>query len=343
MLGRMLRGALYVKAGFIAVLGLAAGLLYLRLSAGPLDFEGLADQVAKSLADRIGPGWSVSLNDTALQLEAGSPALRTAGLTVRNPEGVLVLRAPYAVVSLDAVSLMSGSLQPRLVELRDLHLRASINPDGSLSFIPAEEAAASQPPESGAVAEEPPRAPSSNEGASQPSSLSLAVASLFDLALERGNIVGALDQARLTNARLTLIDAQQRERVGSAAWTPRLTASAQARRFDLTLEGPRRVWRLNGEVEAMADGRRVGTIVAEAMPVEDLLLLSGSATSGLDRCQAVGPGRGVGFGRAHRTPERPSERQLRRSSRSTTRICRPFASRPPRRTRPGTKPGVRWP
>ena len=153
MLGRMLRGALYVKAGFIAVLGLAAGLLYLRLSAGPLDFEGLADQVAKSLADRIGPGWSVSLNDTALQLEAGSPALRTAGLTVRDPEGVLVLRAPYAVVSLDAVSLMSGSLQPRLVELRDLHLRASINPDGSLSFIPAEEAAASQPPESGAVAE----------------------------------------------------------------------------------------------------------------------------------------------------------------------------------------------
>ena len=278
MLGRMLRGALYVKAGFIAVLGLAAGLLYLRLSAGPLDFEGLADQVAKSLADRIGPGWSVSLNDTALQLEAGSPALRTAGLTVRNPEGVLVLRAPYAVVSLDAVSLMSGSLQPRLVELRDLHLRASINPDGSLSFIPAEEASASQPPESGAVAEEPPRAPSSNEGASQPSSLSLAVASLFDLALERGNIVGALDQARLTNARLTLIDAQQRERVGFSRVDARFErASAQARRFDLTLEGPRGVWRLNGEVEAMADGRRVGTIVAEAMPVEDLLLLSGSA------------------------------------------------------------------
>ena len=101
---------------------------------------------------------------------------------------------------------------------------------------------------------------------------------MFDLALERGNIVGALDQARLTNARLTLIDAQQRERVGFSRVDARFErASAQARRFDLTLEGPRGVWRLNGEVEAMADGRRVGTIVAEAMPVEDLLLLSGSA------------------------------------------------------------------
>jgi hypothetical protein len=279
MLGRMLWGALYVKAGFLAVLGLAAGLLYIRLSAGPLDVAGFSHQVAKSLADRLGPGWSVALNDAALQLEDGSPALRTAELAIRNPDGVPVVRAPYAIVSLDALSLLSGNLQPRLVELRDLHLRASINPDGSLSFVPGDDATAGQPPQGAAeAASASPKAPAApgNE-ASQPSPLSLALASLFDLALERSSIVGAVDQARLTNARLTLVDAQQRERVGFNRVDARFVRTPTgARRFDVTLDGPRGAWRLNGEVEAAADGRRVGTIVAEAMPVEDALLLSGS-------------------------------------------------------------------
>src|SRR4051812_5584406 len=131
-LGRMVRGALYVKAGLLMVLGLVAGLLYLRLVAGPLDLAGLDERVAESLAERLGPGWRVSLTDAALQLEDGSPALRAAGITIRNPEGVAVMRAPYVIVSLDARSLMTGSFQPRLIDLRDLHLRASIGCDGSL-------------------------------------------------------------------------------------------------------------------------------------------------------------------------------------------------------------------
>src|SRR6476469_3424255 len=43
-LGRILRGTLYVKLGLAAALGLAAGLLYLRLSAAPLTFEGLSER-----------------------------------------------------------------------------------------------------------------------------------------------------------------------------------------------------------------------------------------------------------------------------------------------------------
>ena len=86
-LGRILRGTLYVKLGLAAALGLAAGLLYLRLSAAPLTFEGLSERVADSIASRIGPGWNVVLKDTALALEEGSVALRTAGLEVRNPDG----------------------------------------------------------------------------------------------------------------------------------------------------------------------------------------------------------------------------------------------------------------
>lgn len=273
----MLRSAFYVKVGFFSVLGLAAGLLYLRLSAGPLDLAGLTDQAAKSLSERIGPGWSVSLNGAALQLEGGAPALQTSDLAIRNPEGALVVRAPYAVVSLDAFALAGGSLQPRLIELRDLHLRAAINRDGSVSFIPAEETARGPLDERGPEPAEAQPQPAGEDGSKpSPSPLSLAVASLFELALERSKIVGAIDQARLTNARLTLVDAQQRERVGFSRVDARFERiSDRARRFELTLEGARGAWRLSGNVEAAEDGRRVGAIVADAMPIEDLLLLSG--------------------------------------------------------------------
>src|SRR5215210_910439 len=137
-LGRILRGTLYVKLGLAAVLGLATGLLYLRLSAAPLSFDGLSERVAESIASRIGPGWNVVLKDSALALEEGSVALRTAGLEVRNPDGHLVLRSPAAVVSIDAKSLLTGTLQPRAIEFRDLQVRAALNRDGSLSFVAAE-------------------------------------------------------------------------------------------------------------------------------------------------------------------------------------------------------------
>src|SRR3712207_4817963 len=120
--GRILRGTLYVKLGIALVLGLATGLLYLRLSAAPLTFEGLSERVAASIASRIGPGWSVVLKDSALALEDGSLALRTSGLDVRNPDGLLVLRSPNAVVTVDTAALLTGSLQPRSVEFRDLQV-----------------------------------------------------------------------------------------------------------------------------------------------------------------------------------------------------------------------------
>ena len=136
--GRILRGTLYVKLGIALVLGLAIGLLYLRLSAAPLTFEGLSERVAAAVAARIGPGWTVALKDSALALEDGALALRTSGLDVRNPDGLLVLRSPNAVVSVDTTALLTGSLQPRLIEFRDLQVRAAIDRDGTLSFVAAE-------------------------------------------------------------------------------------------------------------------------------------------------------------------------------------------------------------
>ena len=274
--GRILRGTLYVKLGLALALGLATGLLYLRLSAAPLTFEGLSERVAAAVAARIGPGWSVVLKDSALALEDGALALRTSGLDVRNPDGLLVLRSPSAVVGVDTTALLTGSLQPRSVEFRDLQVRAAVNRDGTLSFVAAEGSepqAVTWPPPAAAPGPAPQSpAPSAPDG---PSIVSLALGSLFDLVLEPRGVVGALDRARVTNARLTLVGADGRERAAFRQVSGLFERSGpDGRRFEIGLEGPRGRWRVAGDLKA-GSRHRGGSITVADMPIDDLMLLSG--------------------------------------------------------------------
>src|SRR4051812_45879245 len=97
-LAPVVRRTLYVKLGLILLLCAVAAGVYVRLLIGPMSVSHLPGRVAASLAARIGPGWTVSLRDTAVQLDHGSLALNATGLDIRNPEGALVLRAPEAMV-----------------------------------------------------------------------------------------------------------------------------------------------------------------------------------------------------------------------------------------------------
>jgi hypothetical protein len=271
VVGRVLRKALYIKLGVALVLGLLTGLAYLRLSAGPVSFDGLADRVAEAIAVRIGPGWRVDISGSAIELEGGSPALRTMGLDIRNPDGVLVVRAPDAIVSVDATSLLTGSLQPKAIEFRDLQLNASLSKNGTVSFVPVGEAGeghGSPPPSR--------PGPVTVPDPAQPSPVSAAIASLFDLVLEPTGIVGALDRARLTNARLRIVDEERRERASFANVNATFERNAaEGRRFDLRLDSPGGGWRLGGEVRFDGEGSREGTLTVTNVPIQDLLLFSG--------------------------------------------------------------------
>jgi hypothetical protein len=274
-LSRFVRRALYVKLAVVVVLAVTLGVLYVRLAVGPMSF-GLTERVAASLADRIGAGWTVALRDTALQLEHGSPALRTTGLEIRNPEGAVVMRAPDAIVSVDGMSLLTANLQPRSIEFRDLQLRATLNRDGSLSFAPTSEPAEPvfEPRPSTSPAAPPPAYNPTAMPASV-SPVSVAVGSLLDLIVGPAGILGALDRAQLTNARLVLIDADQKTRATFNRVDATFSRTASGgRSFEATLDGPRGVWRINGEAILEGSGYRA-TMTARDAPVQDLLLLSG--------------------------------------------------------------------
>jgi hypothetical protein len=83
-----------------------------------------------------------------------------------------------------------------------------------------------------------------------------------------------LDRASIANARLTLVDADARERAVFGRVEATFERSEKGRRFDMQLDGPRGPWRLAGEVGGTPKGRE-GIITANDVPVADVLLLSG--------------------------------------------------------------------
>jgi len=273
----MLRGALYVKLGLIVFLAVAFGLLYLRLAAAPMSFGRLPERVAEALAARIGPGWRVALRNTALELRDGSPALRANGLDIRAPGGELVLRAPYAIVSVDGLSLLTGNLQPKAIEFRDLQLRVLVNRDGSLTFSPVH-SDEEEPDSTGSASSPSDKAAASLQRAFDgPSLVSGVVGSLFDVVVGPQSVLSSLGRAQLTNARLIFVDADHKERAtfqrvdATFDW-----AESGGRHFSATVQGPQGAWQLSGD--ANVDSSKTfyhASVVADRAPIQDILLLAG--------------------------------------------------------------------
>ena len=267
---RRRRPLLWTAIGLVFLLGLGTGLALLRLSQGPLRIDGMSERVATGIADSIGPGWRVDLKDSTLELDSeNSLALRVAGLDVFNPEGALVVRAPMALVSIDTWGLLRFSVQPRSIEFRGLSMTALVHGDGSIAF------AASSP--SQADAAKPHTLPSVDPARGSVSPLSAAVASIFGVVLDSAGVIGALDRARITDGRLTLIDDAARERAVFERVNAlfRRDAVRDTRSFELRIDGPHGEWRFGGDLHEAGGGRRAGTITLDDLPITDALLLSG--------------------------------------------------------------------
>ncbi|WP_157091579.1 DUF3971 domain-containing protein [Methylobacterium nodulans] len=265
---RCVRGVLLLKLAVALLLGLGCGLAYLRLSSGPMSFAWLEPRLAAAIAGRLGPGWTVDLRDSAIEIDReGALALRTTGLDIRNPEGALVVRAPLALVSIDLAPLLGLTIQPRSVEFRDLQLRAVVHRDGSI-------AASADPSDA-----QPTTPPGVDAARGTVSPLSATMASILSLVLDPAGVIGSLDRARLTNARLTLTDDSGTER----AVFPRVDgiftrdAVRDAKVFEMRIMGPHGPWRFGGDVERAAGNIRRGVLTLDDLPVTDLLLLSGQS------------------------------------------------------------------
>ncbi|MCC0808251.1 DUF3971 domain-containing protein [Methylobacterium sp. W2] len=268
---RRRRPLLWCTLVVLVALTLAVSGAFWRLTNGPLRIDGMSERVASAIAGSIGPGWRVDLRDSTVELDSeNSLALQVAGLDIRNPDGALVLRAPMAVVSVDTWGLLRLSVQPRAIEFRDLQMTALVHRDGSIAFAGSDPARA---------AAEPHTLPSVDSARGTSSPISAAIASIFGIVLDPAGVVGALDRARITNGRLTLIDddARQRGVFEHVNGLFRRDAVRDSRVFELRIDGPHGEWRFGGDLHEGGDGKRNGIITLDDLPVTDLLLLSGQS------------------------------------------------------------------
>ncbi|KQP05409.1 DUF3971 domain-containing protein [Methylobacterium sp. Leaf93] len=268
---RRRRPLLWLSLVLVAALTLAVSGAFWRLTNGPLRIDGMSERVASAIAGSIGPGWRVDLRDSTIELDSeNSLALQVAGLDIHNPDGALVLRAPMAVVSLDTWGLLRLAVQPRAIEFRDLQMTALVHRDGSIAFAGSDPAHA---------AAEPHTLPSVDSARGNSSPISAAIASIFGIVLDPAGVVGALDRARITNGRLTLIDddARQRGVFEHVNGLFRRDAVRDSRVFELRIDGPHGEWRFGGDLHEGGDGKRNGIITLDDLPVTDLLLLSGQS------------------------------------------------------------------
>lgn len=111
----------------------AAGLFFVRLAHGPITVS-LENQVSTALAARVKHGFKFEVGSTAVQSDAGRPALVVKRLLVADEAGRAVIRAPEATLTLDPLQMLSGNIVPTRLDVHDLTLKLVILPDGDVAL-----------------------------------------------------------------------------------------------------------------------------------------------------------------------------------------------------------------
>ena len=115
----------------------AFGLLALSFT-GALNLDRFAPAIEASLAKNVFPGDKVSLGALRLKREGWAAAVSFANLSVSDSNGRMIVWAPRGNLGVDALALLTGSVQLRRVELDGLDLKIAIKPDGSVSVAGAQ-------------------------------------------------------------------------------------------------------------------------------------------------------------------------------------------------------------
>ncbi len=119
-------------------LGIAlCGAFFYLLATGPISLESLKPSLTRSLEERLGAGYRVSIGPTFLMRGPSGVGLGFGGIQIRDGEGRTVVSAPGGRVGLDVVALLALNVKVRRLELDGLVLKLRVRPDGALSVAAA--------------------------------------------------------------------------------------------------------------------------------------------------------------------------------------------------------------
>ena len=276
---RLARRALIFKAALVLIVTLAFGAFYWRISSEPLRFAGLTSQITRTLEAQLGAGWRIAIGDAALSLHDGRLALEVADIVLHDPIGQRVASAPAAFIPIATRSLLAGAPRAHGLELVGVELRLQVSETGGLSLATPDVTPIPAPdPEDLLTIVDPALLIPPPEGINPllPGAAALAAIGAFITALiDSESPIGAVAEAGLVGAQLTLVDSTGHERVGFSRVDARFERIGDGRRIAASLTGTGGTWRIEGAARPGHKGGGEAALQIRDFPINDALMMAG--------------------------------------------------------------------
>ena len=288
----------------------AAGILVVRMNAGPIPIEGLGNTIAAALHDKFGNGLRFSLGGTSLVQHGFGPSLSIDRLKVVGPDGSDILDAPRAEISLDPFSLLFGKVKPRRLEVFDVTLRAVLLRSGNLAIAAGDGAhpffELGHGSDDGAAATDTAAAPkpeTSPPGLAPPARARAAVMrkasaglrQFIDVLTDPGSPIAAVDRLGISGGTLVIQDQETEEETLYKGLDLAFDKRHGVSSFGLSAQGPARRWLISAMARGRPGGERRFSLKMQDLTIDELRYATGSRSMGLDTDMPIGMHLDVGL------------------------------------------------
>ncbi len=261
------------------VAGLVAGVTLLVVftvmaASGFLPLSGFEGRISRSIEERLGPGWRVSASSALLQRADGRAAVRIRDVRIQHASGMSV-RAPQAVLSYAPWALLRGRVSLTGIDLVGVNLRLGVDKDGAL-LLDAGDQQIRLP------------VPDQHVATGMPGVVALLAA--VDLLAREGGELFALETARLSESRVTLVDADGREKTSLERVQIRMTPLDSAtRRIDVAAQSESGPKDFSVQLRAVDENAREASVDVRRFQISDVVaLVFGDSFRGFDGLALAG-------------------------------------------------------
>lgn len=179
--------------------------LMLRLSQGPMRVDALGQKIAAALNERAGHHYAFDLGATMIEQSGSTPKLVIDDFRVRSGDQTIV-EAPRAEVSIDPLSILTGNVRPRRVQISNIDINLIVLPDGSVSVAGGQNASPIPVAPAPAPRPETEAVPGRVTRAALLSQAGKALRNFFDFATAPGAAIGAVEHVAVKSGRLIVDD-----------------------------------------------------------------------------------------------------------------------------------------
>jgi len=286
-----LRLAGIIAASVFGLVLVGIGLLWWRLSTGPIALDLATPWITAAIEQNFGTRHKVEIGGTVLERdEHGRAAVRIRDIVVREPNGNVVASAPRAEVGLSHASLLTGQPRAESLNLVGAEILVRIGQDGQFTLlsgsqqIAASTAGKPDASHSSPAANSPPG--NSSSGSSSVMAQPVSKTFLRDAPRNFNALLAWIDSLRaigldgydlseigLKNGRVIVDDQRNGQQSVFENISLSVTRSdAGEVVFSIGSEAHDRPWLLLAGVKALPEGRRAVSIEARKIALRDVLL-----------------------------------------------------------------------